>query len=133
MFIKNILATDMKNHTDLLKDFKREFLDTAKTPKIMKSPDPTNFSEASQSKQKAEKTEEQIILITSLFTHVADLSGPVKKYNIAYGWSKRVNAEFSNQVEEEIRLNLPVTSYFKNLDDSEVYYKGEQGFMKFII
>ena len=110
-FVKNILATDMKSHTDLQKEFKVEC----------------------QDKKVDEKSEEQAQLISSLFTHVADLSGPVKDYNIAYKWSKKVNIEFSTQVEEEMRLNLPVTPYFKDLDDTEVYYKNELGFMKFVI
>lgn len=104
MFIKNILATDMKKHTDLLKDFNKEFLVDNKftvTDHInSKTTNPDIIK-----KNKVEMTDDQVMLITSLFTHVADLSGPVKKYSIAYQWSKRVNQEFSNQVAEEINLN----------------------------
>ena len=114
-FISNILSTDMKKHSELINRVNKEFIEP---------------NEKISEKNMEEKDTE---LITNLFLHTADLSGPVKNYEICYIWSKRVNQEFDSQVKEEIRLNLPVTPYFKNLHDDEVYYNGEFGFMKFVI
>ena len=111
-FIKNILGTDMKCHFDMQIKFK-ENLEAYK--------DLNNI------------TDENKLSISAQFTHIADLSGPVKKYELSWKWSKKVNEEFMKQAKDEERLNLPVTSYFQSLDIDEVYYKNEMNFYKFVV
>ena len=45
----------------------------------------------------------------------------------------KINEEFTNQVNEEKNLKLPVTSYMQNLDKIAVMAKQEIGFINVII
>lgn len=78
--ISNILATDMKKHFDLLKQFQLKF------PKWMENPN--QISQNMDDKK----------LLTGMLVHTVDLSGATKEFSFASIWSKRVSEEFSNQV-----------------------------------
>lgn len=109
--IANILATDMKEHFELLSTFK----------------------DSIQSQESFGKKEEELVQITRYALHACDLNGPARKGEIAEKWSRLVNLEFTAQVEAEGRLGIPQTEYFKNLDQEDVFYKGEIGFISFIV
>lgn len=71
--------------------------------------------------------------IMSFFIHTADLSGAAKKYELSTVWAKKINMEFTKQLEEETKRGLPQTPHFKGLDDDLIFHKNESGFRKFII
>lgn len=78
--IKCILATDMKEHFQLIEKFDKE-------------------REANlQGKGKLDDEKQQFVC--SMFVHTADLSGPSKEYQIAAEWSRLVNIEFTTQVNQ---------------------------------
>lgn len=79
VIIECILATDMKEHFDMIGE-----VNDMSVAVSMKKPD--------------EYTEEESTLAYKLCTHIADLSGSAKRFDIARGWSKRICQEFTNQV-----------------------------------
>lgn len=109
--IQNILATDMKEHIQLLASFK----------------------DSIQSEKFPESNEEDLGLLSKVIVHASDLNGPSRKFEIAEEWSQRVSKEFTAQYQDEVALGLPVTEYFKNLDSKEVFCKSEFGFIAYIV
>eukprot|EP01015_Nassula_variabilis_P009190 TRINITY_DN17270_c0_g1_i1.p1 TRINITY_DN17270_c0_g1~~TRINITY_DN17270_c0_g1_i1.p1 ORF type:complete len:236 (+),score=36.58 TRINITY_DN17270_c0_g1_i1:70-777(+) len=93
LIIQNILATDMRQHFDLVKQFEH-------LVKIY-----------SQNKSHLGDTEENKGVLSSFLIHTADLTGPAKQWEVAQTWSRKVAQEFSNQVVEEAKLEIPVTQY----------------------
>ena len=65
--------------------------------------------------------------------HSSDLSHATKPFEIAKKWSLKVSTEFTQQVEEEHIMNLPVTSYLSGLDNIKNIAKQEIQFIKVII
>jgi hypothetical protein len=84
-----ILGTDMSKHNEILNKF--EQLDFAKD----------NF------------TSDEQILIASCFLHFADLSNPIKNFDIYIEWSKRISLEFYEQTIKEASEGLPILSFMK--------------------
>lgn len=87
--ITSILGTDMAKHNDYLAKF--EQLDLTK---------------------KCFAHDEQIF-IASCFVHFADLSNPIKKFDICFEWSKRISMEFYEQTIKEELEGLPSLSFMK--------------------
>lgn len=79
--IECILATDMKEHFDIISTFKNEMT----------------------TKGQLGETEEEKMLITKYLVHACDLSGPSKSLEFAEKWSKLCSKEFSAQAEAEAK------------------------------
>ena len=107
------MATDMKTHFSIIASFEEK----------MEKLQDLNI----------ERTDEMTQEITSMLTHLMDLNGGVKKYPIAFKWSKKVNEEFTNQVNDEENLKIAITPYCTKLHRSEVYYKNESNYMSIIV
>lgn len=71
--------------------------------------------------------------VTSVFIHTADLNHTTKAFSVSSNWTALVNMEFSAQYKEEGEKELPLTPYFANLDNNEVFYKSEFSFLTFIV
>eukprot|EP01017_Pseudomicrothorax_dubius_P037692 TRINITY_DN5559_c0_g1_i1.p1 TRINITY_DN5559_c0_g1~~TRINITY_DN5559_c0_g1_i1.p1 ORF type:complete len:739 (+),score=98.73 TRINITY_DN5559_c0_g1_i1:186-2402(+) len=113
--ITNIIATDMRDHFELLARIK------AKKEKYG-----TEFFEKLASNEDEKRT------FVGFLTHACDLTGSIKPFKIAREWSVRVSQEFSAQSKEEQELELPVTPYMKDLHKPEILAKNEIGFLSFV-
>lgn len=91
--ISCILGTDMSKHNEFLDKF--EQLNFAKD----------NF------------TSDEQILIASCFIHFADLSNPIKNFDIYFEWSKRISLEYYQQTIKEESQGLPSLSFMKVNDN----------------
>lgn len=109
--IELILATDMKFHFHHMSHYKQ-----------MKQNNKFDFQD-----------QKQIIDISGLLLHSADLCHASKMTHIAQKCAKLVSKEFSAQYLEEVKLGFPVTPYFKDLDKDFVFFKSEMNFIKFIV
>lgn len=108
--IECILATDMKVHFSLLKKFEGAIQSTSSL---------------------ALKDLKELVLC--ILIHAADISASTRKIEIASQWSRLVAEEFSNQYNLEVKQELPVTPYFKDLHVPLNFYKSEVGFLNFIV
>lgn len=87
--ISCILGTDMSKHSDNLINFNA-----------------INFKNESFS------IEDQIIIATG-FVHFADLSNPIKNFEISFEWSKRISLEFFEQTIKEEAIGIESLSFMK--------------------
>ena len=113
LIIDAILATDMAKHFAMIGDMNARFDEIDEAPLGSKDDDKKNLA--------------------NLLIHSADLCNATKSFDVLYKWSKKVNQEFTGQVEDEKRLGLPVTEFMQGLDDPKVYFKNELGFNKFVV
>ncbi|EGR27193.1 hypothetical protein IMG5_200380 [Ichthyophthirius multifiliis] len=113
--ISNILSTDMKKHKDLTQAFE------------------IKLACASQERIDLIKNEADKKLMCGFVVHVADLTGPTKINDLSKEWSFRICREFTQQVEEEKKLGIPVTPYLLGLDQLEIIAKQESNFSKVIV
>ena len=109
--IELILATDMKFHFHHM----------------------SHYKEIKENKKIDFTDEKQIVDITGLLLHSADLCHASKKTNVAEKCAKLVSKEFHAQFLEEEKYGFPTTPYFKDLDVDFVFYKSEMNFIKFIV
>lgn len=79
VMIECILATDMKEHFDMIKEV------STRATELQASPE-------------AELSDEDVQLAYKLCTHMSDLSGSAKRFDISQKWSKMVCEEFTQQV-----------------------------------
>ena len=75
------------------------------------------------------KKEINQLQLSGLMIHLADLSSPTKAWKISKVWSQRCCKEFSSQNKQEISLKLPITPFYKNLDDKKTMANGEKCFI----
>jgi hypothetical protein len=94
--ISCILGTDMSKHSDNLNNFNS-----------------INFDNESFS------SEEQIIISTGI-VHFADLSNPIKQFDICFEWSKRISSEFYEQTLKEEIEGLTSLSFMKVHDTRSI-------------
>jgi PAS domain-containing protein len=113
LMISSILATDMAKHLGIIEEAKNRFLEI-------------------ESKRMG-SLENDVEKLSGLIMHCADLFHPCKSYQVYEIWSILVCKEFTDQYNEEVELNIPVTSYFKDLDKPLVYYSNEIGFLGYIV
>jgi len=105
--IAGILATDMKHHghhVGLLREFE--------------------LGEASDSQSQ---------FLIEVMVHAADISNPFMPPDISTRWAECLNREFTQQVQMEEKLGLPVTAFMTGLDNPCVAAKSLLGFMDFVI
>ena len=112
--IHSILATDVKYHFDILSQFKTKLDNNT----LCAIPD---------------KNEDDFLLTCGILVHCADLYGPTKQLDNAKKWQSLVNAEFVGQLENEKRLGLPETPWYKGQDDMRVVAKGEKFFVEKLV
>lgn len=112
IIIDSIMATDMAKHKPILEDFEN---------KITEYQNATTLSRDQQTK------------IAAVFTHICDLSGASKTYDIAFQWSNLVRKEFMKQVEDEKLNGLPITPFMVGLENELKFIKGELFFQKCIV
>lgn len=91
--IASILGTDMSKHNEFLMKFE-------------------NFDFTKDS-----FTNDEQIFITSGFVHFADLSNPIKDFDVSKEWSRRISLEFYEQTIKEELEGLPSLSFMKVHDN----------------
>ncbi|EGR31394.1 hypothetical protein IMG5_110740 [Ichthyophthirius multifiliis] len=114
--INNILATDIRQHFDIIKEFEVLFGN-----KNLKQNDDKPFQEA------------DINMITGIIIHAADFHGNPQPFEISKKWSLLVNQEFQAQFKEEGEKNISQTPYLKDLDKRDILAKSEIGFINAIV
>ncbi len=103
--IECIMSTDMKYHNDLIKLVENK-------PIEWYFSNPTVFAK--------------------LIIHMADISNQVRPFEICKTGSENLRREFSNQIEKEELLKLPVTEYLR-IPDDKAFYKSELGFSNHMV
>ena len=79
-----------------------------------------------------EEREDKKLLLSGTVIHSMDLYSSTKNYSTCKKWSVKINNEFTQQVKEEEKLEIPITTYMKDLDKTHILAKAELGFIKFI-
>jgi len=105
--IAGILATDMKHHghhVGLLREF-----------------------------ELGPSSDSQSQFLVEVIVHAADISNPFMPHEVATRWAGCLNREFTQQVEMEEKLGLPVTSFMAGLGNPSVAAKSLLGFIDFVI
>jgi len=124
--VATILHTDNANHFTMVKDINTFYEVTseicdqqAQTPTMLQ----TDYEENVLNKD--------TLLWLEVFLHLADVSNPLKPFEICQAWAWRVLDEFFNQGDEELRLGIPVGMLN---DRSKVNKPGSQhGFINFLV
>ncbi|CAG9318957.1 unnamed protein product [Blepharisma stoltei] len=111
--IVSILGTDMAKHFPMISNMTARFKDIHENPLGSRDSDLDDVAE--------------------FLLHCSDLAHQCKKAEVYQMWSQKLADEFTRQYEEELRLGMPPTEIFKDLDKPEVYYSNELGFLKFMI
>jgi hypothetical protein len=109
-----ILATDMAVHFHLADEAKKYAANFA-----------TNEDEIFN--EQSDK-----IFLCKILLHAADLSNPVRPFNINKRWATRVSIEFNAQVAKEEELGLPILSFMITRDEKALC-KNELGFSSFVV
>jgi hypothetical protein len=107
--VAGILATDMIFHNDHVKKLK-----TCSSPDEVSRKDDGEF-------------------LVELFLHAADIGNPFMPPEISYQWGQMIAKEFTDQVADERRLGLPVTSMMTGLTDPKKNAKSRVGFIDFVV
>jgi hypothetical protein len=110
MVIMCVLATDMAVHFQLIEEFSKKTLD--------------GFW--------AVESPVDQLLFGKILVHAADLSNPVRQFDVAKRWSSRLSEEFNNQVDKEKSLGLPVLP-FMITPDTVTLAKNEINFATFVV
>jgi len=113
--IAGILATDIKKHFVDVKEFQERLNEGDFEPY-----------------ENGEHLEDFLLLIGTL-VHSADLYVPTFPVEISKELSELVNQEFITQSKQEIEENLPITPFYKGLEDMETMAKSEKFFIAGIV
>lgn len=105
--VQAILGTDMKHHGEHVKHV-------------------SQFESASDIGDKAG-------FIVELMMHCADIANPFMPLEISKQWSAQLCKEFTNQVEAEKRLGIPVTPFMEGLTTPLARAKSAVGFAEFVV
>jgi hypothetical protein len=73
------------------------------------------------------------VLVVNTLLHCADLSNPVRVFDVSRQWAMLLNEEFTNQVAMEEELGLPVSEMMKNGHDMTVLAQREINFLDFVV
>ena len=113
--VHGILKTDMSEHMNMTKTIKfkvekeKDFI-----------PDEEDYPE-------------NFLDFFGLLIHTCDIYAPVKCLEIGKVWADRINQEMMDQYEHETKLEIPLTPYFKGLDNIQTRAKGEGFFIEKIV
>lgn len=73
-----------------------------------------------------------MLLYGQILVHAADLSNPVRPFNMSRSWAERISIEFNDQVAREQALGMPVLSFMMTADE-KAFCKNECGFASFVV
>jgi hypothetical protein len=124
--IATILHTDNVNHFEMVKEIS----------KIYEMASDMCDAQASLSGELIPQYQDQVLqknslLWLELFLHFADVSNPLKPFNVCLKWAWRVLDEFFDQGDEEKKLGLPVGMLN---DRDKINRPGSQhGFINFLV
>ena len=113
LMISCILDTEMTRHFNIISSLTERFKDKEESP----------LGTVEQDYEK----------LAGFLVHCGDLSHPAKEFNLFSKWSRLVCEEFSRQYNEELKQNLPVSEFMKNLEEPVYYFKNEIGFVSVLI
>ncbi len=111
LMISSIMSTDMSKHAELVEE--------------------TVVRANHVSGWKTSEFAEQVFY-AKIILHAADLSNPIRKFDIAFQWGKLIAAEFNEQTKLETALGLPVLSFMVSTCD-EMIIKNELSFSTFVV
>lgn len=113
------LTFELMDHTGLIGCFGKYFREVRKT--IISCILGTDMTKHNEFLSKFEQfdftkdtfTIDEQIFIVSGFVHLADLSNPIKRFDISKEWSRRISLEFYEQTIKEELEGLPSLSFMK--------------------
>jgi len=129
--VKTILHTDNANHFDMVKDVKKAFEMNQEICDKQAELVANGDSKRLDPDYEKDVLKKDHLLWLELFLHFADVSNPLKPFDICQAWAWRVLDEFFNQGDEEKRLGLPVGM----LNDRDKINKpgSQHGFINFLV
>ena len=130
-----ILATDMKYHFDICLDLDKTNPFDARLIDY-ESNNNENVNENNETKEKQGSkidNENHIQFILNVFIHSADLSAQIQPWELALKWSECIRQEFINQVKKENKNQIPISKFMEHMDDNEIFWKLQLGFIDFIL
>lgn len=71
--------------------------------------------------------------LIEIFLHTADIGNPYMPPDISARWSAFLFEEFTQQVQDERRLGLPITQFMDSLTESISCAKSQLGFIDFVV
>jgi hypothetical protein len=124
--VATILHTDNANHFEMVKDINTFYEVTSEVCDAQ-----AKHSSSLLQQYEHDVLQKDTMLWLEVFLHLADVSNPLKPFNICQAWAWRVLEEFFNQGDEEARLGIPVGMLN---DRSKVNKPGSQhGFINFLV
>jgi hypothetical protein len=114
-FVFAILQTDMAQHFKMV-DRLKELNSPEESPPF-----------------KRESIDDKRFVVGCLL-HSVDISNPcLPDFDLTRKWAERINEEFLNQYRNEMKLGLPVTKLWADLDTAAGFYKSQVTFIDFIV
>ncbi|KAI0208228.1 cGMP-inhibited 3',5'-cyclic phosphodiesterase A [Lamellibrachia satsuma] len=92
LVIEAILATDLKQHFEILAEFNAKITEE----------DAPGIDWTSETDR---------LMVANMVIKVADINGPCKKKDLHLQWTRRISEEFYEQGDEEASLGLPISPY----------------------
>mmetsp|Transcript_71272 Transcript_71272/g.231616 ORF Transcript_71272/g.231616 Transcript_71272/m.231616 type:complete len:880 (-) Transcript_71272:92-2731(-) len=125
--IAGILYTDNAQHFDLVKEVRKVFETSVDVCDV----DLKNFEDGFPTKYIQEVISKNTMLWIKVILHLADVSNPLKTFDMNKLWAMRVVDEFFAQGDEEKRLGIPIGMLN---DRDKVNRSGaEHGFINFLL
>jgi len=118
IIIQYIMGTDMSNHFKLTSELCQ--LELPLLPSDGDDEIPTELS-----------VEDRVFLCKAVL-HAADISNPVRSFDVDYFMAERVQEEFKNQTDKEKELGLPVMAHM-DITSESMKYQAEVNFINFIV
>jgi hypothetical protein len=112
VMVTSILSTDMAIHFQMVSDIEK---------KIPQCDEVNNYDEDSDK-----------LFLCSVLLHAADLSSPLRRFDMTKAWAMRVAEEFNNQIEKEKELGLPFLSFMSTPDEVSLC-RNEIGFGSHVV
>jgi len=112
VMVTSVLATDMAIHFQMVSDIEK---------KIPRQGEVISFEEDNDK-----------LFICSVLLHAADLSNPVRRFDMTKAWAMRVAEEFNKQIEKEKELGLPFLSFMATPDEISLC-RNEIGFGSHVV
>jgi len=108
--LEMVLSTDMGLHAKIYQTFRRRI---------------------AEEKEWTSKEDQRLAL--SIIIKMADISNCCRPPHLYAEWGKRIAAEFYNQGDTEMRLNIPVSPFMDRRKDKVDFPKGQISFMNYIV
>jgi hypothetical protein len=108
--LEMVLSTDMGLHAKIYQTFRRRI---------------------AEEKEWTSKEDQRLAL--SIIIKMADISNCCRPPHLYAEWGRRIAAEFYNQGDTEMRLNIPVSPFMDRRKDKVDFPKGQISFMNYIV